>query len=117
MGLLDVTGIGSIADFAGKVIDKIFPDKTAAEAAKLELFKLQQQGAMQELQNEFQLAMQQGATNIEEAKNGSKFVSGWRPAVGWCVHLLLHIITSSCLLLCGQRPVSIQTHLKCQALI
>ena len=30
MGLLDITGIGSIADFAGKVIDKILPDKDAA---------------------------------------------------------------------------------------
>ena len=83
MGLLDITGIGSIADFAGKVIDKIFPDKTAAEAAKLEMFKLQQQGALQEVQNDFQLMVQQIATNLEEAKNGNLFVSGWRPAVGW----------------------------------
>lgn len=83
MGLLDFTGISSIFDFGSKIIDKIFPDKDKAEAAKLEMFKLQQQQAGQELDNEFKLALQQAAINIEEAKNGSKFVSGWRPAVGW----------------------------------
>jgi len=80
---MDITGIGSIADFASKVIDKIFPDKDKAEQVKLEMFKAQQQGDLQEAQNAFQLAVQQIATNIEEAKNGSVFVSGWRPAVGW----------------------------------
>lgn len=83
MGWLDITGIGSIADFAGKVIDKIFPDKDAAEKAKLELFKLQQEGALKELEAEFQLKLQQLVINAEEAKNGSVFVSGWRPFVGW----------------------------------
>jgi len=83
MGLLDITGIGSIADFAGKVIDKIFPDKDAAEKAKLELFKMQQEGELKELETEYQLKLQQLVINAEEAKNGSIFVSGWRPFVGW----------------------------------
>jgi hypothetical protein len=79
----DITGLGSIFDFGGKIIDKIFPDKDAADKAKLEMMKMQQNGELQVLQNEFNLAMKQGEINVEEAKNASIFVSGWRPFVGW----------------------------------
>lgn len=79
----DITGLGAVFDFGGKLIDKIFPDKDKAEAAKLEMFKLQQQGALIEIQNMFQLAMKQGEINVEEAKSTSTFVAGWRPFVGW----------------------------------
>ena len=82
----DITGIGSIFDFGSKIIDKIFPDKTAADAAKLKMFELQQQGEFKQIDNEFQLMVNQIAVNAEEAKNASVFVAGWRPAVGWvCV--------------------------------
>jgi hypothetical protein len=80
---LDFTGLGAVFDFGGKLIDKLYPDKTAAEAAKLEMFKLQQAGGMQELNNTFNLAVQQIMTNVEEAKSTSTFVAGWRPFVGW----------------------------------
>lgn len=83
MGWLDVTGLGSIADLASNVIDKIFPDKDAAEKAKLELFRLQQEGQLKELDADFKLKLQQLVINAEEAKNGSVFVSGWRPFIGW----------------------------------
>jgi hypothetical protein len=79
----DITGLGAVFDFGSKLIDKIFPDKDKAEAAKLEMFKLQQQGSLTEIQNMFQLAMKQGEINVEEAKSTSTFVSGWRPFVGW----------------------------------
>ena len=83
---MDITGLGAIFDFGSKVIDKIFPDKDAANKAKLEMLKLQQDGAFKELEMEFELAKNQSAINIEEAKNQNVFVSGWRPAVGWvCV--------------------------------
>lgn len=32
---------------------------------------------------------QQTAINVEEAKSSSLFVSGWRPAIGWCCALAL----------------------------
>jgi hypothetical protein len=83
---LDITGIGAIFDFGSKVIDKIFPDQTEAAKAKLAMFELQQKGELAQLQNEFQLAIKQGEINVEEAKNTSMFVAGWRPAAGWvCV--------------------------------
>jgi hypothetical protein len=41
--ILDILGIGS------KIIDKIFPDANAAEAAKLKLLELQQSGQLAQL--------------------------------------------------------------------
>jgi hypothetical protein len=80
---VDITGFGSVFDFAGKVIDKIFPNKDDAEKAKLELFKMQQAGELAELNASLQTALAQVNTNTEEAKNASIFVAGWRPFVGW----------------------------------
>jgi hypothetical protein len=58
------------------VIDRVIPDKAAAEKAKLE--------AAAALQTQdFQLALEQIKVNTEEAKSASVFVSGWRPACGW----------------------------------
>jgi len=44
----------SILNIGSKIIDKIFPDKAAADAAKLELFKLEQEGKLKELEAEVQ---------------------------------------------------------------
>jgi hypothetical protein len=79
----DITGLGSIFDFGSKIIDKIFPDKTAADKAKFDLLTQQQAGQLTELQNDFNLAIKQIETNAVEAENPSTFVSGWRPFVGW----------------------------------
>lgn len=91
----DITGIGSIFDFGGKLIDKLFPDKDAADKAKIEMFKLQQEGAFKELEAQLDLAKGQLAVNTEEAKNPSVFVAGWRPAVGWvcvCAYAFNYIV-------------------------
>ncbi|MFA5378023.1 MAG: holin family protein [Dehalococcoidia bacterium] len=83
---LDITGLGSIFDFASRVIDKIFPDKDAADRAKLEMLKVQQAGQFKELEMEWDAMKAQIAVNAKEAEHPSVFVSGWRPAVGWvCV--------------------------------
>ena len=67
---------GPVIDAVGKIIDRVIPDKAAAEKAKLEFAAVQQS-------QEFQLALQQIIVNVEEAKHPSIFVSGWRPFVGW----------------------------------
>jgi len=66
-----------------KIIDRIFPDKEAADKAKLELFKLQQEGALAELASEVTIAEKQAEINIAESASQSLFRNGWRPAVGW----------------------------------
>ena len=80
---MDLTGLGSLFDFGGKIIDRIFPDAQKAQEAKIELFKLQQSGELAALAAETDLAKGQLSVNVEEAKNASIFVSGWRPFVGW----------------------------------
>lgn len=84
--MTDLTGLGAVFDFGGKIIDKLWPDPEKAAQAKLEMLKMQQDGAFKELELTFANANAQLAVNAEEAKNDSVFVSGWRPAVGWvCV--------------------------------
>lgn len=65
-----------LLEIAGKIFDRIIPDKAAAEKAKLEM-----EAALQS--QEFQLALEQIKVNAEEAKSENWFVAGWRPAVGW----------------------------------
>jgi hypothetical protein len=82
----DITGLGSVFDFGSKILDKIFPDKDAADKAKLAMLELSQKGELQQLAQEFELAKGQQNINLEEAKSSNVWVAGWRPAVGWvCV--------------------------------
>ena len=65
----DLTGLGSVADLASNVINKIWPDKTEAE-------KQQLQAAIMVVQGQLDI-------NKEEAKSPSVFVSGARPFILW----------------------------------
>ena len=67
--MADLTGLGSIADLAGAVINKIWPDKTEAEKQQLAAAVMVVQGQID--------------INKAEASSPSVFVSGWRPAIGW----------------------------------
>jgi hypothetical protein len=75
--------LSGLFDIGKGIIDKLFPDPAKAEAAKLELLKMQQNGELAELAANTQLANAQIMVNVEEAKNASLLVSGWRPMVGW----------------------------------
>ena len=82
----DLTGFGAVADLASKVLDKCFPDKDAADKAKLALFQMQQQGEFKQLEMDYNLALEQIKVNAIQAANPSLFVSGGRPAIMWvCV--------------------------------
>jgi hypothetical protein len=67
--MADIIGVGSIADLAGTVIGKIWPDKSDQERQQLAAAVMVVQGQLD--------------VNREEAKNPSVFVSGWRPFIGW----------------------------------
>jgi hypothetical protein len=69
---MDITGISSLFDFGGKIIDKFIPDPAQAAAAKLELAKLDMQPLLGQLE-----------INKIEAQHSNVFVSGWRPFIGW----------------------------------
>ena len=72
-----MTGLGAVAELANGVINRIWPDASEAERGKLTL-------ALAQLNAEVESAKGQMAVNAAEAANSSVFVSGWRPAVGWC---------------------------------
>ena len=81
--MADLIGIGSIFDFASKVVERIFPNATDAANAKIELFRLQQTGELAKLAAETDLVKGQLDINKVEAASDSLFVAGGRPFVIW----------------------------------
>ena len=73
---LNINQLDAILGVANTVIERLWPDPAQADAAKLELFKLQQSGELQQIVGQMEI-------NKIEAASPSLFVSGWRPAVGW----------------------------------
>jgi hypothetical protein len=75
--------LGAVLDIGSKILDKVFPDPAQAEAAKLKLLEMQQNGELAQLAAATDIAKLQIQTNLEEAKSTNWFVAGWRPFVGW----------------------------------
>jgi hypothetical protein len=69
--------VSAALDLGGKLIERLWPDPTKQDAAKLELLKLQQSGELAQITGQLEI-------NKVEAANSSVFVSGWRPFIGWC---------------------------------
>jgi len=69
-------GLDAILGIGGKLIDKLIPDPTAQDAARLELLKLQQSGELAAMTAQTEI-------NKAEASNPSVFVSGARPFILW----------------------------------
>lgn len=83
MALDPITGV---LDLGGKIIDKLFPDKTQADQAKAALAMAQVQGRLQDVQNEWDNLRAQADVDKTEAASGSLFVAGARPGAMWvCV--------------------------------
>lgn len=68
--------ISAALEIGGKLIDRLWPDPAQADAAKLELLKLQQSGELAQITGQLDI-------NKAEAQNPNWFVSGWRPYIGW----------------------------------
>lgn len=73
----------SLIPIFSQLLDKILPDKGAADAAKLELVKLAQQGELAQINADVSIATAQAETNKVEAASASFFVSGARPFIMW----------------------------------
>lgn len=80
---MDITGLGSIFDFAKGILDRVIPDPAQKAEAQLALLKLQQDGQLEQLHADTALATAQLGVDQAEAGNASTFVSGWRPFIGW----------------------------------
>ena len=96
--------ISAALDLGNTLITRLFPDPAQADAAKLELLKLQQSGDLAQMTAQTDI-------NKEEAKSSSIFVSGWRPFVGWisgsglALHYLVIPIANFVLVAMGHKEV------------
>ena len=82
---LDITGLGSIFDFGSKVLDKIFPDKEAADKAKLELLRLHNEGSLAEMEKAY-------AAILAEAQSSDPWTSRARPSFMYVFYFLLIVM-------------------------
>lgn len=73
----------SVIDLIKTGIDKIWPDKTEAEKAKAALAQAQLQGALKDMEEQWENAKAQIEVNKQEAASNSVFIAGWRPFIGW----------------------------------
>lgn len=76
MGLDPISSGFDFASAAANFIGKFFVDKTQVEKDAITL-------QLAALTADASIAASQAATNTEEAKSSSMFVSGWRPFIGW----------------------------------
>lgn len=78
-----------IAGVVGKIIDRAWPDPAQKAQISLELEKMRQAGEFKEIDTAIQLAQMQTAVNQVEASSSDRFVSGWRPFIGWICGMAL----------------------------
>ncbi len=81
--MADITGIGSVLDFGGKLIERLWPDPKQKAEAQQKLAELHESGNLAALAAETGLAQAQLDINKVEAASPKMFIAGWRPAVGW----------------------------------
>jgi hypothetical protein len=79
---IDFTGLSAMFDFGGKLIDKIFPDKDAADKAKVAMLELHQRGELVELE-----ARMKAITT--EAGSTDPWTSRARPMFMYVIYILI----------------------------
>lgn len=79
---MDITGFGAVFNVIGKAIDKIWPDKNEAERVKIELFKMQQAGELQELEKSY-------SAIIAEASSADPWTSRARPSFMYVMYIMI----------------------------
>jgi len=105
---MDITGIGSVADLLNTAIQKIWPDPTQRAAAQVAILQAQQAGALKELDDQFQLNIEQIKANaVEAAQPGLHFRdgAGWVCVAGFAVATLKPLIEWGCAL--SGHPVTL----------
>jgi hypothetical protein len=79
----DITGLGSLFDFGGKLIDRLIPDPAQKLAAQQELMRMALEKELAEIANDSALIKAQTDINLEQARSANLFVSGPRPGLMW----------------------------------
>lgn len=64
-----ISGVGEVANLAGSIIDRLWPNKSEQERAEMQAALLVVQGQLD--------------VNKAEAASSDPFTSRWRPFIGW----------------------------------
>ncbi len=80
---MDITGLRSLFDFGGKLIDRLIPDPAQKLEAQQKLMEIAINKELAVMANEVSLIKMQTDINIEQAKSSNLFVSGPRPFLMW----------------------------------
>lgn len=80
MAIDPITAVSSLVE---TVVNRIWPDATERDKAKLAIEQLRVSGELQRMAAETGLLHAQIEVNKVEAGSPSVFVAGWRPFIGW----------------------------------
>jgi hypothetical protein len=83
--------VTAISDLLTSVVNK-FPDGNAKELAKTQIEQMRANGNLAELASITDLAKGQENINAVEAASPSRWVAGWRPAIGWVCAVALALV-------------------------
>ena len=89
---LDPLTITALIKAGEMAINRIWPDPTKQAEEQRKLLELSQKGNLAELNAHVELMLKQAEINLADAKSGSWWQSGWRPAIGWVGALSLTLI-------------------------
>lgn len=74
---------GNIVKSVGDIVDDLFTSDEERLEKELELYKAEREYNYKESKLISDQNIAQAEVNKEEARSGSLFVAGWRPAIGW----------------------------------
>ena len=89
---LDPLTITALVKAGEMAINRIWTDKTKQAEEQRKLLELSQRGNLAELNAHVELMLKQAEINLADAKSGSWWQSGWRPAIGWVGALSLALM-------------------------
>lgn len=69
--------LGPILDIGRSILDRFIPDPAEKAEAEMELVRMAADGELKQVIAQLEI-------NAREAMSPSVWVSGWRPAFGWC---------------------------------
>ena len=78
-----IFGGGNIVKAVGDIVDDLFTTDEERLEKQLELYKAEREYNYKEAKLIAEQNIAQTEVNKEEARSGSLFVAGWRPAIGW----------------------------------
>ncbi len=76
-------GGGNLVKAVGDVVDNLFTSDEERLEKELERYKAEREYDYKEAELIARQNIAQAEVNKEEARSGSLFVAGWRPAIGW----------------------------------